>query len=53
MFAHCEWSKSSFGRELGCGIPWNEIEGDRNRGCFGEMMKFRGNLGELDYGKKE
>ena len=51
--AYCEWNQSSFGRDLGCGIPKNGGNGGRKGGCFGEMMKFRGNLGELDYGKKE
>ena len=34
---YCEWNESSFGRELGCGIPKNGGNGGRKRGCFGEM----------------
>ena len=49
--AHCEWKESSFGRDLGCGIPRNGVSRGRKGGCFGEMKKFRGNLGELDSGK--
>ena len=52
-FAYCEWKESSFWRDLGCGIPRNGGNGGRKGGCFGEMKKFRGNLGEFDSLKKE